>query len=86
MGDAFFPFARNKDWYEGHSWAAGVVPFGAGRNQVECDPHLRSHDRGSWSAHSLGGSTGLNMTLEGGGDEAAYACSDTTDVKLIGSQ
>ncbi len=33
-GDRFFPFARHMDWYEGHSWAAGITPFAAGKNQV----------------------------------------------------
>ena len=33
-GDRFLPFARHMDWYEGHSWAAGITPFAAGRNQV----------------------------------------------------
>ena len=34
-GDRFFPFARMFDWYEGHSWAAGITPFAAGKNQVK---------------------------------------------------
>ena len=32
--DNYLPFVRNKDWYDGHSWASGVVPFAAGKNQV----------------------------------------------------
>jgi endoglucanase Acf2 len=36
-GDHFFPFARMFDWYEGHSWAAGITPFAAGKNQVRFD-------------------------------------------------
>ncbi len=32
--DDYLPFVRNKDWYDGHSWASGVVPFAAGKNQV----------------------------------------------------
>lgn len=31
--DPFFTPFRNKDWFEGHSWAAGLFPFGDGRNQ-----------------------------------------------------
>lgn len=33
--DKYLPFVRNKDWYDGHSWASGVVPFAAGKNQVQ---------------------------------------------------
>jgi endo-1,3(4)-beta-glucanase len=32
MDTSFTPF-RNKDWFEGHSWAAGLFEFGDGRNQ-----------------------------------------------------
>lgn len=39
--DKFFTFARHKDWFEGHSWAAGVVAFGDGRNQVRS--HIAAH-------------------------------------------
>ena len=31
--DASFTRFRNKDWFEGHSWAAGLFEFGDGRNQ-----------------------------------------------------
>mmetsp|Transcript_1217 Transcript_1217/g.3601 ORF Transcript_1217/g.3601 Transcript_1217/m.3601 type:complete len:720 (+) Transcript_1217:142-2301(+) len=31
--DKYLPYVRNKDWYDGHSWASGVVPFAAGKNQ-----------------------------------------------------
>ena len=34
MGDKYFTFARHMDWFEGHSWAGGIVAFGDGRNQV----------------------------------------------------
>lgn len=40
MDDKFFTFARHKDWFEGHSWAGGVVAFGDGRNQVRDPPCL----------------------------------------------
>ena len=32
--DRYFPFARNKDWFDGHSWASGYAVFGAGKNQA----------------------------------------------------
>jgi endo-1,3(4)-beta-glucanase len=31
--DGQFALMRYKDWYEGHSWANGMVPFGDGKNQ-----------------------------------------------------
>ncbi len=31
--DGHFQMMRYKDWFEGHSWANGLVPFGDGRNQ-----------------------------------------------------
>jgi len=31
--DSFFPVTRNKDWYDGHSWAAGIFNFGDSKNQ-----------------------------------------------------
>jgi endo-1,3(4)-beta-glucanase len=31
--DPFFPVTRNKDWYDGHSWAAGLFNFGDSKNQ-----------------------------------------------------
>jgi endo-1,3(4)-beta-glucanase len=32
-GDGRFALMRYKDWFEGHSWANGLVPFGDGKNQ-----------------------------------------------------
>ena len=32
-GDPHFTFMRNKDWFVGHSWAAGLFEFGDSRNQ-----------------------------------------------------
>jgi endo-1,3(4)-beta-glucanase len=31
--DTHFPQARHKDWYDGHSWAAGLFQFGDAKNQ-----------------------------------------------------
>jgi endo-1,3(4)-beta-glucanase len=31
--DSHFPQARHKDWYDGHSWAAGLFQFGDAKNQ-----------------------------------------------------
>jgi endo-1,3(4)-beta-glucanase len=29
----FFPLARHKSWFDGHSWATGMFPFGDGKSQ-----------------------------------------------------
>jgi len=31
--DSHFPQARHKDWYDGHSWASGLFPFGDSKDQ-----------------------------------------------------
>lgn len=31
--DAFFPFARHKSWFDGHSFASGLFPFADGKSQ-----------------------------------------------------
>lgn len=31
--DARFPLARHKDWYEGHSWATGLITYVTGKSQ-----------------------------------------------------
>jgi len=33
VADSYFPSARMKDWYHGHSWASGLFEFGDGKNQ-----------------------------------------------------
>lgn len=42
VADKFFSYARHKDWFEGHSWAGGVVAFGDGRNQVRALGEVRA--------------------------------------------
>lgn len=32
-GDAFFPLARHKSWFDGHSFASGLFPYGNGKSQ-----------------------------------------------------
>ena len=41
--DSRFPFLRNFDPYEGHSWASGHAGFADGNNQ---NPHRRQSMRG----------------------------------------
>jgi endo-1,3(4)-beta-glucanase len=35
--DAYFPLARGKDWFDGHSWASGYTVFAAGKNQASAE-------------------------------------------------
>lgn len=32
-GELFFPMARHKSWFDGHSFATGMFPFGNGKSQ-----------------------------------------------------
>ena len=41
---------RNKDWFVGHSWAAGIFPFADGRNQESSSEAVNG-----WYAVSLYG-------------------------------
>ena len=33
VNDPYFPVTRNIDWFDGHSWANGIVEFGDSKNQ-----------------------------------------------------
>jgi endo-1,3(4)-beta-glucanase len=33
LDGVFFPLARHKSWYDGHSFATGLFPFGNGKSQ-----------------------------------------------------
>ena len=48
--DPDFTFMRNKDWFVGHSWAAGIFPFADGRNQESTSESVNA-----WYAVSLYG-------------------------------
>ena len=55
-GDPHFPFMRNKDWFDGHSWAAGLFEFGDSRNQESTSEAVNA-----WYAIALYGlATGNN--------------------------
>ncbi len=41
--DHFFPVTRNKDWFEWHSWAAGLFEFADGRNQESTSEALMAY-------------------------------------------
>lgn len=43
--DVYFPKCRQKDWYQGNSWASGVVrPFPNGRNQESSSEAIAAYE------------------------------------------
>jgi endo-1,3(4)-beta-glucanase len=56
--DPYFPQFRMMDWYEGHSWASGVFPFGDGRNQESSSEAFNA-----WAGLSLWGDAVGDKTL-----------------------
>lgn len=41
----YFPAFRHKDWYQGHSWASGVVPpYLNGRNQESSSESIAAYE------------------------------------------
>jgi len=41
--DSRFPQARNKDWFDGHSWASGLFPFGDAKNQESSSESINGY-------------------------------------------
>jgi len=41
--DPFFPVTRHKDWYDGHSWASGLFPFGDSKNQESTSESVNAY-------------------------------------------
>ncbi|KAJ1675791.1 hypothetical protein EV182_000569 [Spiromyces aspiralis] len=41
--DSPFPYLRHFDFYDGHSWAAGIVPFADGRNQESTSEAINAY-------------------------------------------
>jgi endo-1,3(4)-beta-glucanase len=56
--DPYFPQFRMLDWYDGHSWASGLYPFGDGRNQESSSEAFNA-----WVGLSLWGDAVGNKTL-----------------------
>lgn len=52
--DSYFPHARHKDWYDGHSWASGLYPFGDSKNQESSSESAN----GYYAVYLLGKSLG----------------------------
>lgn len=43
MEDTYFPITRHKDWFTGHSWAAGLVEYGDNRNQQSVSEAIHAY-------------------------------------------
>ena len=71
--DTRFPFLRNFDAYEGHSWASGVSLFGDGNNQESSSESINA-----WAAMILWGELTGNQALR---DTGIYLY--TTEIQAI---
>ncbi|HJY62535.1 MAG TPA: glycosyl hydrolase [Ignavibacteria bacterium] len=60
--DGYFALMRYKDWYEGHSWANGLVPFGDGKNQESSSEAINA-----WYGMYLFGSAVNNSNIKNTG-------------------
>lgn len=58
--DRLYPQQRHKDWYVGHSWAAGLFPSASGRNQESC-----SEAANAWYSLALLGEAAGDGRLRG---------------------
>jgi endo-1,3(4)-beta-glucanase len=52
--DPHFPMTRNKDWFDGHSWASGLFPFGDSKNQESTSESVNAY----YAVYLLGESLG----------------------------
>jgi len=52
--DPHFPITRNKDWFDGHSWASGLFPFGDSKNQESTSESVNAY----YGVYLLGESLG----------------------------
>jgi len=52
--DPYFPVTRHKDWFDGHSWASGLVQFGDGKNQESTSEAVNAY----YAVYLLGLATG----------------------------
>jgi len=41
--DPYYPFTRHKDWFDGHSWASGLFPFGDSKNQESSSEAINAY-------------------------------------------
>ncbi|MEK8023941.1 MAG: glycosyl hydrolase [Candidatus Hydrogenedentota bacterium] len=64
--DGHFPSFRHMDWFEGHSWAAGLFSFGDNRNQESVSEAVNA-----WYACQLAGAALKHIDLENIGRLAA---------------
>lgn len=43
INDPYFTYSRHKDWYDGHSWAAGLYEFADARNQESSSEAINAY-------------------------------------------
>ncbi len=41
--DPYFPYARHKDWYCGHSWSGGLAQYDDNRNEQSVSEAMNSY-------------------------------------------
>jgi endo-1,3(4)-beta-glucanase len=60
--DPHFPVTRNKDWFDGHSWASGLFPFGDSKNQESTSESVNAY----YGVYLLGESLGDSQLRDWG--------------------
>ena len=66
LDGVFFPFARHKSWYDGHSFATGLFPFGNGKSQESSSEAVNAY----YSAYLW------SMVREGAQDDPLFELTD----------
>jgi len=62
LQDPFYPFTRHKDWFDGHSWASGLFPFGDSKNQESSSESINAY----YGVYLLGESLGDSQLRDWG--------------------
>jgi len=66
LDSVFFPLARHKSWYDGHSFATGLFPFGNGKSQ----------ESSSEAVNAYYGAYLWSMVREGAQDDPLFELTD----------
>lgn len=71
--DNFFPMFRHKDWFQGNSWASGIIspPFRNGRNQESSSEAIAAYE-----SVALYGRVMKDIFVQDGDDEKASKASE----------
>lgn len=61
----FFPMARHKSWFDGHSWATGMFPFANGKSQESSSEAVNCYYGVSlWALVRHGGVSGVSELVD----------------------